>query len=246
MKGISFALACLAVVVASGCTVHQTEAPGLTGPSEAALSVGVTATPDAITQDGSSVSTISVVARDANGQLLGNRSFRLDMMVNGKAARLRHAVEPHDHHVSGRASHGGLHGTCGAASRCRCRHVRRRQRNGGTRRKLHSIVATSLGSDYSAAASHVVQIRLVPSNVIVAASSVPSATFSVATPTPTNNSPVLFDASASCAVQPDAGVCSLGGGTNHQLLVVLRRRVVREQQDGEPHLHAPADIPCHA
>jgi PKD repeat protein len=35
----------------------------------------------------------------------------------------------------------------------------------------------------------------------------------VATPTPTNNSPVLFDASASCAVQPDAGVCSLGGGT---------------------------------
>ncbi len=175
--------------------------------------MAVTATPDAITQDGSSVSTISVVARDANGQLLGNRSFRLDMMVNGKAADFGTlSSRTITTSADGRATAvytapaappaGAVAGTCDGGSGTAAL--------GGS---CIQIVATSLGSDYSAAASHVVQIRLVPSSVIVAASSVPSATFSVATPTPTNNSPVLFDASASCAVQPDAGVCSLGGGT---------------------------------
>ena len=214
MKGISFALACLAVVVGSGCTVHQTEAPGLTGPSEAALSVAVTATPDAITQDGSSVSTISVVARDANGQLLGSRSFRLDMRVNGQVSDFgtlssRTITTASD----GRATAvytapvappaGALLGTCSGGSASAAL--------GGN---CVQIVATSLGSDYSAAASHMVEIRLVPTSVIVPVSATPVPSFTVATPSPTSNAPVLFDASKSCAGALDvSGSCSPLAGT---------------------------------
>lgn len=214
MKGISLALACLSVVVGVGCTVHQTEAPGLTGPSEAALSVSVTAIPDAITQDGASVSTISVVSRDANGQLLGNRSFRLDMKVNGQVADFgtlssRTITTGSD----GRATAlytapaappaGALAGTCDGGSASATL--------GGN---CVQIVATSLGSDYSAAASHVVEIRLVPTSVIVPASASPVPAFTVATPSPASNAPVLFDASKSCASALDSsGSCSPLAGT---------------------------------
>jgi hypothetical protein len=37
MKAISLTLTGLAVVLASGCTVHQTETPALYGPTEFAL-----------------------------------------------------------------------------------------------------------------------------------------------------------------------------------------------------------------
>ena len=60
MKGITFSFATLAVAALLGaaCTVHQTEAAAVSGPSETALSVTITASPDSISQDGRSTSTI--------------------------------------------------------------------------------------------------------------------------------------------------------------------------------------------
>jgi PKD repeat protein len=52
----------------AGCALDKQGAPSLTGPSELALSLTTTATPDLITQDGASQSTIQVVARGPNGQ----------------------------------------------------------------------------------------------------------------------------------------------------------------------------------
>ena len=52
MKGLLTSAFLLAAVALAGCTVHQTEAPGLSGPSGLALSIEVTASPDSISQDG--------------------------------------------------------------------------------------------------------------------------------------------------------------------------------------------------
>ena len=62
--------------------------PPLTGPSEFALSLRVTATPDSISQDGASQSSIVVTAFGPNGQAASRGvALRMDMIVNGDARR---------------------------------------------------------------------------------------------------------------------------------------------------------------
>jgi hypothetical protein len=73
-----------ALALAAACTVKQSETPPLTGPSEFAQSVAVTANPDTIklgpsaTTAGES-SQITVEVRDANGAPQSNKSVRLDL-----------------------------------------------------------------------------------------------------------------------------------------------------------------------
>jgi hypothetical protein len=67
------------IALTTACTVHQTDVPSLTGPSEFGLSVTVAAQPDIITRDGFSQSTISITARDPNGAPRSGVQFRIDM-----------------------------------------------------------------------------------------------------------------------------------------------------------------------
>jgi PKD repeat protein len=83
-RGVGVVLA--SVLLASACTVHDTVPPALAGPSELALSLVMSATPDHVTQDGSSTSTITVIAKDANGTPLSNVEMRFDITVNNKLA----------------------------------------------------------------------------------------------------------------------------------------------------------------
>jgi PKD repeat protein len=216
MKRIAFALAVITAgaLAGSACTVHQTEAPGLTGPSEFALSLAMTASPDSITQDGRSNSTVTIVARDVNGSALANVPFRLDMHVDGEAAdygtlSTRNVVTGSD----GRATvvytappaplpgssagfcSGGF-ATTGSVGRC------------------VEIVATAIGSDYSTAQSRSVLIHLIQTGIIVPASATPSPAFTVAPTAPTANESVQFDASKSCASSLDgSGACGSSSGT---------------------------------
>ena len=54
-------------MLASACTVDKQEAPAVAGPSGFADSLIVTAAPQVLSRDGSSMSTISVTARNADG-----------------------------------------------------------------------------------------------------------------------------------------------------------------------------------
>ena len=75
-------IALLAVALGTAsCTVKETEAPSLSGPSELALSLNVQANPDTILQDGAAQSVITVDARGPNGQPVRNLSMRVDMRV---------------------------------------------------------------------------------------------------------------------------------------------------------------------
>ena len=205
MKAISLTLAGLAVVLVSGCTVHQSETPALSGPSEFALSLAVSAAPDTITQDGRSSSTVAVVARDANGKSITNAPFRFDILVNGQAADYgtlssRNVVTGSD----GRATAvytappasptGSSPGLCSGntletplAGRC------------------VEVMATSVGTDYYASQGRSVLIHLIPVGIIIPAGSTPTATFAMTPGTPTANDAVQFDAGKSCGGATDSG-----------------------------------------
>jgi PKD repeat protein len=70
-------------LLAAACTTKKTEPPQETGPSEFATSLSLSASPDVLSQDGSSTSVISVLARNANGQAMANVSLRAAISVNG-------------------------------------------------------------------------------------------------------------------------------------------------------------------
>jgi PKD repeat protein len=69
-------IASIAALVGA-CTVGKQEPPALMGPSGFALSLQVTAAPQILARDGSSMSTISVLARNPDGTPLGGRRLRL-------------------------------------------------------------------------------------------------------------------------------------------------------------------------
>lgn len=205
MKATSFVLASLTILVASGCTVHQTETPGLSGPSEFALSLSVSASPDTITQDGRSSSTVAVVARDPNGKAIANAPFRFDILVNGQAADYgtlssRNVVTGSDGKATAvytappASPTGASPGSCSGnilestlAGRC------------------VEISATSVGTDYYASQGHTALIHLIPVGIIIPAGSTPTASFAMTPSTPTANDSVQFDAAKSCGGATDAG-----------------------------------------
>lgn len=74
--------ALLAALVMSGaCTVHETDIPSPTGPSEFGVSVVVAAVPDIIKRDGAEQSLIIVTARGIDGAPVSGLQFRVDTVV---------------------------------------------------------------------------------------------------------------------------------------------------------------------
>jgi PKD repeat protein len=65
------------VACAAACSVAKQEAPSLAGPSGFAQSLIVTAAPQILSRDGSSMSTISVIARNPDGTPMAGRRLRL-------------------------------------------------------------------------------------------------------------------------------------------------------------------------
>jgi len=57
----------LALLASAGCTVKNTEAPPLSGPSSLALLLTVNAIPDSIRQDGGDQSSIRITAIGPDG-----------------------------------------------------------------------------------------------------------------------------------------------------------------------------------
>jgi PKD repeat protein len=57
----------LTAALFAGCSVQEQETPGLTGPSELGLGMSLTASPEVLPRDGSSISSIAVAAFDSNG-----------------------------------------------------------------------------------------------------------------------------------------------------------------------------------
>ena len=150
MKGFSFAGACVAAVLATGCTIHQTEAPPLAGPSEAALSVSMTASPDTLFADGVQQAVVTVFAHDAKGTPKANQQFHLTTSVD--QATVPYGTLSSQTVVTGPDGRGSVTYTMPVFSPL----------HAGTASKQVAVVATPVGTNYVTALSSSVLLLVVP------------------------------------------------------------------------------------
>src|SRR4051812_24025875 len=173
------------LVLSAACTTSQQTEPPLAGPSEFALSLRVTATPDSVSQDGASQSSIVVNAFDPNGKGISGLALRMDMAVNG-------VVQDYGT-LSARTI---VTGTDGRASTVYTAPVPPPAAAGGSPTVV-TIVATPTGSNFATVNPQIASIRLVPPGVISAPAGSPTAAFAMSPSAALMNVAVTFDASAS-------------------------------------------------
>jgi len=81
VKGLR-TLVATAVLCSGACTVHQSDPLTLSGPSEMAISLEISATPDHLTEDGRSSATITIRALGINGEPIPNLELRLQTVID--------------------------------------------------------------------------------------------------------------------------------------------------------------------
>lgn len=208
MKAPSRYVFLAALALSAACTVHGVDVPAPSGPSDLALSVAVTATPDHVPQDGGSQSSIAIIARGPDGRPVSGQTFRMETAVNGERRdygllSARNVVTNAD----GRAT---LIYTAPPPPAVP-----------GTGNLL-TIYATPIGSNYQTATSYSAELWLVPAGGVVGAPGEPTPRFTVS-PTPVSMGvSATFDASRSCPTQTacssTAGIASFawnfGDGTS--------------------------------
>jgi hypothetical protein len=182
---ITRGLAIVLLASSWACTLDKQEAPDLSGPSEFATSVTISISPDVLPQDGASQSTITITARDPQGQPVRNLGLRVETRVDGTARDFgslsaRSVVTGND----GRAT---LVYTAPSSPAIAVDPF-----------TIVEILATPIGTDFNNAQARSASMRLVPTGPVVPPDGLqPAFTF---TPTnPTDHQRVLFDASTSQA-----------------------------------------------
>lgn len=201
---LSFVAAC--ALAWAGCTIKEVEAPPLSGPSDFGLSYQITATPDSLSQDGGSQSTVVVRAFDANGSPKSGARFRLDMFAGGVAVDY------------GTLSFKDV--TTGADGRAVSIYTAPPALPAGANLPTCdglpggclAITATPVGSDFGTSRQQQVILHLIPLGVILPPAATPTAAFTFSSASA--NLPVQFDASTSCAGQTTSGgSCPTNAGT---------------------------------
>lgn len=174
----------LTVALAAGCSVKKTAEPTLSGPSELALSLAVSATPDILTEDGASQSQVIVLARDSAGKAVANVSVRLDVTQGGTIVDF--GILGSKTIVTGSDGRASTTYTAPKASAVAT--------DSGL---IVSVLATPIGSNYANSVGRAVDIRLVPPGVIVPPSDL-AAGFNFSPTSPVEGTNVVFDA-ATCS-----------------------------------------------
>ena len=178
-------LAAAALIGAAACTVQQADpGPAPFGPSDFALSIGLTANPDSISQDGSSQSLIVVTAQDSTGAPNPGVVIRLDTEIGGIIQDVGR--------LSARTIVTGTDGRATAVFT-----APPSSPLAGGAGNFVTIIATPSGTNTQALVSRTAEIRLIPPGVILPPAGSPTAKFTV-TPTPVVvGVSATFDGSAS-------------------------------------------------
>jgi PKD repeat protein len=174
------------VAMTAGCALDSQKAPSVTGPSELGLSLGVSASPDFITQDGVSRSVIEVQARNANSQPVAGLTVRIDTAVDGQLAEFGTlSAKSISTNGDGRAS---VVYTAPPPPPA-----------GAPADITVAVIATPVGSNYGNTVSRTVVIRLARPSVILPPAGTPPeapvADFFFSPSQPREGDIVLFDAS---------------------------------------------------
>jgi hypothetical protein len=168
-------------MVAASCTVKETEAPALAGPSELALSLNLQAVPDSVYQDGVSQSAITIEARGPNSQPARGVALRVEMAVDGVVADFGT--------LSARSV------VTGDDGRARVTYTAPPRPSVSTGEgSLVTFLVTPIGGDYRGETVRQVDVRVLPPGVIVGPNRIdPKFVFSPTAVTAFQT--VLFDAS---------------------------------------------------
>jgi PKD repeat protein len=193
-------LGAVLALLSSACTTSPTSTPPLAGPSGFALSFALTATPDAISQDGASQAKVVVTARDANAKAMSGVTFRLDMFVDGQPGAygtLSGTTIVTDSNGAASAVYTAPPPPAASANPASCAPLATSLPLPGA---CVTIAATPIGSGFaSGTVSQSVVVHLVPIGFILPPAGTPTPQF-VITPIPvTTNVATNFDASSSCA-----------------------------------------------
>jgi PKD repeat protein len=188
------ALGLATLVTAAGCTVKDTEAPPLTGPSELGLAVRVTANPDVLTMDGHSQSAIIIETRNAAGQPQGGIGFRVEVVAGGEIRD----------DVGTLSSKTGSTGGDGRASVTYTAPLSPSSGNSDPGNLTVTIRVVPSGTDYANAVGRSVELRLIPAGQLLPLPNTPKADFLFSPASPTEGQSVQFDASTSRDCPPDA------------------------------------------
>ncbi len=189
-------LACAAAgLVVSACTMKSQEAPPLTGPSELGTSVTLTASPDAIYQDGASQSLITATVRDANGQAVRNAPLRAEIRIGGLIADF-----------GGLSAKNVVTGPDGRATFVYTAPAPVSSLESVDDYTIVDIAVTPQGTDFNNALARTVAIRLLPVGFVRPPNQKPTADFYYAPTNATENIKITFDGSLSS--DPDGEIVS--------------------------------------
>jgi PKD repeat protein len=198
MTRLSLITAAALAVLVSGCTVQETPAPPLTGPSEFALRIALRAIPDSILQDGASQAVIEIEAGGPDGRPIRGLPLRIEMQVNGQPfdfGTLSSKTVVTDNDGRARVTYTAP------------------PRTGTTDDVFDPTVVTffvtPIGNDYQGQQPRTVDLRLVTPGVIQPPNAAPQADFTFQPSAPQILTDVVFDASGT--TDPDLGVDATGG-----------------------------------
>jgi PKD repeat protein len=183
----SVLLALGALVAAAGCTVKKTEAPPISGPSELAVALQLQATPDTLSQDGVSQSTLTITARDPNSQPVRSLPLRVDIMVDNVIQDF------------GRLSAKNV--ATGSDGRTQVTYTAPRSLDAVDHNTQVTLVVTPVDGDFGSSMPRYAHIRLVPPGVIVPPTS-GGPDFTVEP----ESAPILSPVTVTAALDPDRDV----------------------------------------
>lgn len=176
-----WAMLALTALIVGACTLDETMAPPLAGPSEFALGLTLQAVPDSILQDGISQSVISIEAKGPDGRPARNVSVRVATFVEG--------VPVDFGALSTKTTTTGDDGRARVTYTAPPKPVE--SVGVGT---MVTVEATPIGSDFRAERGRQVDIRVIPPGVILPPNSLAPA-FTVSPESPHAFAAVSFDAS---------------------------------------------------
>ena len=183
----------MTAVALAGCSVQETPAPLMTGPSELALRVSLQAIPDSILQDGASQAAIQIDASGPDGRPMRALPLRLEILLG--ASLVDYGL------LSAKTVVTGDDGRARAVYT-----APPRPSEPVDPETVVTIRATPIGTDYRGEVGRTVDLRLVTPGVILPPNQAPRASFSIAPATPLVQTNVVFDASASTDEGQPCGV----------------------------------------
>ncbi|HEY7474220.1 MAG TPA: PKD domain-containing protein [Vicinamibacterales bacterium] len=179
----NFVTALAAGIAIAGCALDRSEMPPLAGPSESALSLAITATPDLLLQDGSASSLVEIVARDAAGRVVPGLALHLATYVNN--VRMDYGV------LSSRSISTDRNG------RALVTYYAPATPPNAPDDVTVAVVATPVGPDFANTHERMVLIRLVRPGLVSPPNRLPAAEFFFSPASPREGDTVHFDGSRS-------------------------------------------------